>query len=215
MKKANNLFTILFLGVSFILTSCGSGSTTGEGSDKLADNELSGFMLGGIYFINGWGGNEEVTNLVKENAGDDKAEIIKQYRELLIYPFKPEDGDGAKQMLSSAWEINSKEDLEKNIKELQNDPASKHKAWDYARLVNNVCMGYAAGYITKEEGTKYVSETLPLAKAAYKTWDEYYADYNAGRKEWNPEDGDGETFDKLSKEITKGENSIYVILPLN
>lgn len=215
MKTTNNLFTILFLGVSLILTSCGSGSTTGEGSDKLADNELSGFMLGGIYFINGWGGNEEVTNLVKENAGDDKAEIIKQYRELLIYPFKPEDGDGAKQMLSSAWEINNKEDLEKNIKELQNDPASKHKAWDYARLVNNVCMGYAAGYITKEEGTKYVSETLPLAKAAYKTWDEYYADYNAGRKEWNPEDGDGEAFDKLSKEITKGENSIYVILPLN
>jgi hypothetical protein len=214
MKKTNKFVMILCMGASLLTTSCGS-KNSGEGSEKLADAELSGFMLGGIYFINGWGGNEEVTNLVKQNAGEDKEEIIKQYKDLLIYPFKPEDGDGAKQTLSAAWEINSKADLEKTLKELQNDPASKHKAWDYARLVNNVCMGYAAGYLTKEEGASYVSSTLPLAKAAYKNWGDYYTDYNEGRKEWNPEDEDGEAYDKLSKEITKGEYSIYTILPLN
>jgi Protein of unknown function (DUF1266) len=221
MKKVTNLLMMLAVGASLLFTSCGSKKTNegsekvSEGSEKLTDTELSGFMLGGIYFIHGWGGNEEVTNIVKQNAGDDKAKIITEYREFLIYPFKSEAGESAKQTLSAAWEVNSKEDLEKNLKELQNDPASKHKAWDYARLVNNVCLGYAAGYITKLEGSKYISETLPLAKAAYKTWDEYYADYNAGRKEWDAEAEDGKTFEKLSNEITKGEFSIYPILPLN
>lgn len=194
-----------------------SGTEQAESSeaDKLKDDKLSSFMLGGIYFIEGYGGQSAVNGMI---TTDDKQEIVNNYKELLEFPFKPgAESAGARNSLKSMWGVNNKEELIKTLDELKTGNAEKstHKAWDYARLVNNACMGYAAGYLTKEEAEKHITEVLPLAKKAFKTWEEYYTDFNAGRKAWGGDPSGDKTFEDASKAILKGDKSIYQLLPLN
>ena len=214
MKK-----TILFslaIALGFCLASCGGGDKTGTAATSaLKDDKLSGFMLAGVYFIEGYGGQSVVNGMI---TATDKAEIVDSYKQLLVLPFKPEDGTaGPKSTLKNMWEINSKEDLVKNLGELKVGDAKKstHKAWDYARLVNNACMGYAAGYLSAEEAEKYVAEVLPLAKQNFKTWQAYYDDFNAGRKAWGGDPEGDAKFATATADIQKGDKSIYQILPLN
>lgn len=223
MKKSilSALAIVICLGV----ISCNGGKTTSDGAkqesdgvkqdaDKLKDEKLSSFMLGGIYFIQGYGGQTAVNDMIKT---DDPKEIVDNYKELLEFPFKPEDGSAdAKRTLKNWWDINDKAGLEKVLEKLKTgDTKNPHKAWDYARLVNNACMGYAAGYLSKDEVEKFVTSTLPLAQKEFKTWDDYYTDFNAGRKVWAGDPSGDKAFEDLSKEITKGNKSIYQILPLN
>jgi hypothetical protein len=201
-------------------TACGGGGKTGTDSTStvtststIKDDKLSSFMLGGIYFINGYGGQAEVSKMI---TSTDKAEIIDSYKEILEFPFKPEDGAGAKSMLKEAWDISDKASLTKTLEELtKGDAKNPHRAWDYARIVNNACMGYAAGYLTKGEAEKFVAAVLPLARKDFKTWDDYFADWLAGRKVWGGDESHTKEFEDLSKTITKGEHNIYQILPLN
>lgn len=215
--------TILFsaaMAVTIGFAACGGGSkpandSTATSTSKVAlkDDKLSGFMLGGIYFINGYGGQEEVS---KRITGADKQAIIDGYKEILEFPFKPDDAAGAQGMLKDAWGITDKATLLKSLEELTaGDAKNPHRAWDYARLVNNACMGYAAGYIGKPEAEKYISATLPLARKDFKTWDDYFADWLAGRKVWGGDESHTKEFEDLTKTITKGDNNIYQILPLN
>jgi len=224
MKKT--FLSALAVAVCISFASCGgdkatdgskSGTEQAENgdSDKLKDDKLSSFMLGGVYFIEGYGGQTAVNGMI---TTDDKKEIVNNYKELLEFPFKPgSDAPGIKNTLRMMWDINNKEELIKTLGELKtgNVEKSTHKAWDYARLVNNACMGYAAGYLTKEEAEKHITEVLPLAKKAFKTWEEYYADFNAGRKEWGGDPASDKTFEDATKEILKGDKSIYQLLPLN
>jgi hypothetical protein len=76
-------------------------------------------------------------------------------------------------------------------------------------------MVYAAGYLTKGEAEKFVAAVLPLARKDFKTWDDYFADWLAGRKVWGGDESHTKEFEDLSKTITKGEHNIYQILPLN
>ncbi len=188
-------------------------STQSCSEKKIEDDQLKGFMLGGIYFIHGFGGIQNVKNMMSSSGITSKAELAQAYKEVLEYPFKKEQASGCKNTLKSSWDITDKASLLKSINELKTKE-SKHKSWDYARIVNNVCMGYGAGYITKEEGIKIVKEILPIAQKEYATWEKYYTDYNLGRADWDPE-SKNDPFEKLSKEITKGDKSIYNILPLN
>lgn len=225
MKSKYIILLCCSIIVASIISSCKSKEekenqteqTSSENTDAVSANneELKAYMLGGIYTINGYGGLAAVQENVSQNAGDDKEKQLEAYKQLLSFPFE-QGMEGPKEALSNMWSVNSKEDLLKTLEKLQNgDPKSKHKAWDYARLVNNVHLGYAAGYLTKEEGNKWVIETLPKAKAAFKTWDEYFADFAQGRKEWNPEDEEAATFEELSKTLPTAENSIYKTIPLN
>ncbi|TWF35373.1 uncharacterized protein DUF1266 [Chitinophaga polysaccharea] len=222
MKK-----TVLFaatIAAALAFTACGSeGKKTGSDSTtaqsaapvsaSVKDEKLSGFMLGGIYFINGYGGVDAVNKMINST---DKAEIVDSYKQILEFPFKPDDATGAQGMLRNAWNISDKESLVKTLDELtKGDPKNTHRAWDYARLVNNACMGYAAGYITQGEAEKYIAATLPLARKDFKTWDDYFADWLEGRKAWGGDQENNKTYEDLAKTITKGENSIYQIQPLN
>ncbi len=224
MTLAASLFA-----ATLAITSCGDSNNTADAKTatttadkknddkKPQDEELKGFMLGGIYFVDGWGGKSAVDTQV-EAGGTESDDVIKSYRQLFIFPFETSDAAGAKNTLVQWWDVNNKEQLLKTLDELKNHKmqSGTHKAWDYARLVNNVCVGYAAGYLTKEEGKKWVDETLVLAKADYKNWDSYYTDFAAGRKAWNStENADAKRFATLSAEITKGDNNIYQLLPLN
>jgi Protein of unknown function (DUF1266) len=146
----------------------------------------------------------------------DKTEIVNGYKGLFEFPFKPTEAEGSKEILASAWDIKNKEDLIKTIDKLKKDTEAKHLAWNYARLVNNACIGYSAGYLTQDEAKKHIAETLPLAQIMFKNWDDYHADYIAGRIAWDAEENDDKrVFTELSKTITQGDKNIYKMIPLN
>lgn len=211
-KRVLKIVTVLAFGI-VLLSSCKGTlekeTTTGddtEQTEKKSNDELKGYMLAGIYTINGYGGIEAV----EENVGN--SDENEAYAQMLGFPFE-KGTEGVKETLSNMWDINCKEDLTKKLGELLNDEKSKYKAWDYARLVNNVNMGYAAEYLTKEEGNQWINKTLPKAKTAFKTWEDYHKNFMEGRKSWSPDDEDTATFEELAKEITK--LSVYKNNPLN
>jgi len=208
----------VILAVTVLFQSCNDGAKGKEQNESVVTpeaQELKEFMLGGMYFINGYGGVAAVEGQIPTT--DDAEEMISSYREILIFPFTPDQGSGVKSMFSNMWDINNKSDLEKSMTKLLTvkDTENPHKAWDYARITNNACMGYAAGYLTKDEAKKYISDAFALAQKEFKTWDEYLADFNKGRIIWNPESDDKEDFDKITAELTKNPKGIYSILPLN
>ncbi len=206
MKK---LKTISLIAISFILL-----FTTQSCGKPADDPQLKSFMLGGIYFINGYGGTKEVKKMINDAGYRTESEWASGYKQLLEFPFEKVDGRGISEVLKKSWNITDKESLLSSIDELKTQD-TKYKAWDFSRIANNLCMGYAAGYVTKEEVYPILSETLKLAQEKYKTWEEYFTDFDLGRKEWNPDDPEKEVYEKLAKKITKGNGSIYVLQPLH
>lgn len=202
------IIAVLTFGI-VLLNACNNTTTKEKGAVASAgqsNEELKGYMLAGIYTINGYGG----IAAVEENVGDN--DETESYTQLLAFPFE-KGAEGVKETLSSMWDINSKEDLTKKLGELLNNEKSNYKAWDYARLVNNVNMGYAAGYLTKEEGKEWIKKALPKAQTAFKTWEEYHKNFMDGRKNWSPDDEENANFEELSKNISN--MSVYKNNPLN
>lgn len=220
----STLFKSGFLaGVLLVtVTSCGSGTATDNGDNAIKtetpkETELKGFMVGGPYFMYGFGGVSAVESMTEKN-GTEKEDLVTSYRDLFILPFKrDEQAADVKATLKEWWDIDSKQKLMTCIEDLktQQDSANPHKAWDFARIVNNACMGYAAGWLTEEETKKYVAETYDLTQKKFKTWAEFLDDYNAGRKTWNPESEDAAQFDKVTADMLKNPNGIYQLLPLH
>jgi hypothetical protein len=212
MKKT--IFTIT-TAITLFLMSCGGGKT--ETKESSAANskeaiELKGFMLGGMYFFNGFGGVGAVESSIANS--DSPEDMIKGYSETFIFAFQKEQGSDIKSMFSSMWDINNKADLEKTIKDLMTRK-NNFKAWDYARIVNNASMGYAADYLSKEEVKKYVAETLVLAQKDFKDWDSYIKNFNEGRLDWNKNDPEKASYDKVCAEMAKNPKGLYQYLKLN
>ena len=211
-KLIKTLKASVLLAVSvFLLASCGGGETKEE---SLKDDQLSAFMLGGMYFYNGFGGIDAVETMISSAGYSSDKQIISGYKELFEFPFTTEQKSSIKSMFSSMWDINSKDDLLATLKDFKRKE-SKYKAWDYARIINNSCMGYAADYLSKAEVLDIIKEVLPLAKSKYKDWKAYFNDFDLGRKEWNSEDPQAESFETITKNVAKNPKSIYNLLPLN
>lgn len=211
---------LLMMMIAIALISCGdtktqSAAPTEDVTKSKEAIELKSFMLGGMYFYNGFGGVSTVESQISER--ENKTKMIEEYREIFILPFTSDQADGIKNVFSKMWDINSKSDLEATLKKLLNGESKKpsYKAWDYARLVNNACMGYAAGYLTEQEAKHYAAEALVAAQKNFKTWDDYLKDYNEGRNAWDPEAEDKEEFDKVTSEMLTTKDGIYSFLPLN
>lgn len=210
MKTLKKMKIVLITLLSIImLQSCNSKTET-----KIEDEQLSSFMLGGIYFLNGYGGSDDVAKMMTDAGYTTDEELVGGYKEILEFPFETSQASEIKSMLKSMWDISNKEDLLKSIEKLKTREHA-YKAWDYARIVNNANMGFASGFLTKEEVIKICADVLPLARNKFKTWDDYFTDFNKGRIDWNKEDAESEGFEKLSKTITTYDRSIYKILPLN
>lgn len=221
MKK-KTLVMAGILTASIALFSCGgnggennNGATQTAQTSSPAAQELKEFMLGGMYFVNGYGGVSKVESMIP--ASDDTKETIDAYRQIFIFPFGTDQASGVKTMFANMWEVNNKADLDKVMTKLitVKDSDNPHKAWDYARVANNACMGFAAGYLTKEEAKKYIGEAFALTQKEFKTWDEYLTDFNAGRIKWDPKANDKAAFDAVTSELTKNPKGIYQLLPLN
>ncbi|GAA3509532.1 hypothetical protein GCM10022393_22600 [Aquimarina addita] len=206
LKRTTQILAVILI-VS-ITQSCGSSK------EQIADEQLSSFMLGGIYFFNGYGGVDEVKKMMSDAGYTSDEELVSGYKEILEFPFETSQKSGIKNMFRTMWDVTDKASLLSTIEDLKTRDY-KYKSWDYARIVNNACMGYAAEYLSKEEVIEIIKEVLPLAREKYENWDVYYTDFNLGRVEWNSEDPDGAAFKTLSENITKGEKSIYNILPLH
>lgn len=210
------------LTLSIVLYSCGGGGSKNNNDTTIKAEtitpeaqELKEFMLGGMYFVNGYGGISTVESMIP--ASDDTKEMVDAYRQIFLFPFQPEQGSDIKKMFSNMWDVNNKADLNKVMIKLitTKDASNPHKAWDYARVANNACMGYAAGYLSKEEAKKYIKEAFAKAQKEFKTWREYLTDYNAGRVTWDPKSDDKKAFDEVTAGLTKNPKGIYQLLPLN
>lgn len=218
MKKLSIISFAFAIAVgSTTLTSCGGKNDSQKAETKIQDDQLKAFMLGGIYFENGYGGKSKTEEYVAQYGTDDET-LLKTYNEVFVFPFKPEEASQIKPVLNDMWGIKDKASFLEMADELKKHTlkSSFTKSWDYARLVNVTALSYAVGYINKEEATKIVKEILPMAKAEYKTWDAYFADFAKGRNMWDKEETqDKKDFNALANTITKGEHNIYQMLPLN
>ena len=209
MKLLKSTSQILItICVLVLVQSCGSSSK------KIEDEQLSSFMLGGIYFINGYGGISNVEGMMNDAGYTSNAQLVSGYKEILEFPFESSQASGVKSMFRNLWDITDKASLLETLEDLKIRDG-KHKSWDYARIVNNACMGFAVGWLTKEEVITITKNLLPLARKNYKNWDEYFSDFDKGRVAWNTNDPQAASFKALAENITKGEKSIYNILPLN
>lgn len=278
LKAATLLSAFLLTGIcsTTFLTSCnssGSGTTASKENNKkvIKDEKLYPFLLGGVYFFHGYNGANAIMTQMKseltEKPGSDAftKELQKTYDELFIYPFKPEDGAGAKSTLAEWWDIKSKDDFLKTQQELLAEGHQKKyeayrkaldenggaqadvnkidikkykfnidakeqltyiknnyakfskagiKAWDFARYVNNTCMGYAAGYVSKEEGYELLNKLAPMAKQQYDNWATYFNDWNLGRGFWGGDNSESFDADVKAIQDTTNQYNIYNYMPI-
>lgn len=137
--------------------------------------------------------------------------------EFIIYKKMIDENGGANADMRKAA-INKDEEVTKKLDFIQKNYAAISKtgikAWDYARYVNNVCLGYSAGYIDKKEGEKLIADILVDARALYTNWQAYYDDYNMGLKYGGDEKENEKRFAITSKEMMTGDYSIYNYLSL-
>lgn len=215
MKK----LVVSILASSLMLASCGSGSesendTNRELTSSNEAQELKGFMLGGMYFFQGFGGVATVESQLSNS--DDATQMISDYSQYFVFPFESSQASDIKSMFSEMWDIHSEADLTKSIEKLMTvkDPKNPHKAWDYARIVNNVCLGVPVGYITKDKAKTIVAETLKLAEKDFENWEVFLKDFNEGRNTWDPAAPDKADFDKITEQMLKNPKGLYKLIEL-
>ncbi len=149
-----------------------SGTTSAGGAATINDAKLAPFMYGGVYFFHGYGGGRQtLDNLVKgqmsSTPGDDGFldELHTVYTNYFYYPFKPEDGAGARSTLSEAWEITDKASFQKGQADLL---ASGHQA-EYDRLS---AAGAAATGADEQERLAFINAHRAEApEGGIKAWD--------------------------------------------
>lgn len=89
------------------------------------------------------------------------------------------------------------------------------KAWDYARYVNNICIAYQAGYLSRDEATVWLRKATLAAQQSYSDWRSYYNDFLLGREFWGGGETDTPQFAKEVNDMMEGEYSIYNYMPVH
>lgn len=138
---------VLGITAAAAFSSCGSSSTgdaaktadtpgtaanaAAAKSETVQDEKIYPFMLGGIYFFNGYGGPDRVFNqMIKPEVHKQPGEagfvpeLETAYVKYFVFPFKKEDDPGgaeARATLKEWWDIKNKEELEKSLNWLLNE----------------------------------------------------------------------------------------------
>lgn len=108
-----------------------------------------------------------------------------------------------------------KKDVKFVIKNFDKISDTGIKAWDYARYGNNVNMAQGAGLLTDDECDELMQELLATARANYKDWKTYFADFDMGRHFWGGGDGDAKMFSRNAELLGSGNSYlIYNYIPL-
>lgn len=187
------------------MTSCSSSTPDGEHkaadtaavanskSETVQDEKIYPFMLGGIYFFNGYGGPDRVFNqMIKpevHKAPGEKGfvtELETAYVKYFVFPFKKEDDPGGKEArttLKEWWDIKNKEELEKSLNWLLNEGHQEVYAAYRKALEEN---GGAAADISKIDLKKYSLDNDDDAKLKLQLVKDNYSAYSrAGIKSWD------------------------------
>lgn len=88
------------------------------------------------------------------------------------------------------------------------------KSWDYARYVNNICMGYSAGYLSESEGNELLQKVVVAAQKDYENWKAYFTDFKLGRSFWNGDDSDSEFIEDVEDISNNNAYNIYKYMHL-
>jgi hypothetical protein len=168
-------------------------STPASSETTITDVKLYPFMLGSVYFFHGYGGaNEFMEKMVegqmssKPGDKDFTTDLHRIYTEYFYYPFKTEDGAGARQMLSSAWDMGDKAAYQKGMEELINsghqavyqrlsaDGAKPQEGEDKERLdfITTHKSEFPKGGIKAWDIARYVNNTAMGYSAGYITKEE-------------------------------------------
>ncbi|MBK7883735.1 MAG: DUF1266 domain-containing protein [Chitinophagaceae bacterium] len=102
-----------------------SSETSAPESDRINNDNLTGFMLGGVYFINGFGGVYNTYSNAVDYYDATVAEMEKGFSEKIIYPYTTSQGPQIKSVLESDWKINNKEEFLKTQEWLINEGHQK------------------------------------------------------------------------------------------
>jgi len=185
---------VLALGAcTMMLASCGGNTGNKEKkADIIEDAKLYPFMLGGIYFFHGYDGSTSFLNTMAKGQMDSKPgsagfinELHKIYTEYFYFPFKPEEGAGARKTLSDYWEMTDKASFQKEMEILiteghQNsyqklaNGGKTADAEDKDRLafINAHKNEFSKGGIKAWDIARYVNNTAMGVAAGYVTQDE-------------------------------------------
>lgn len=204
----SNVVILLILGlITCNLQSCGE-------KVEHSDDTLKGFMLAGPYVVNSYGGINEMKKYMGLKGNPSKEKIISLYKKNWVFFFDTSYKDQCSSTLKDYWDITDKASLVKTLDALKNTPGD-FKAWDYARLSNNAALGYASGYLTKEEVNTYLAATLKLAQEQFPDWKAYFNNYNKGRRDWNPNAPDAAQYTRIVSLMQMEYTSIYKLIPLH
>ena len=249
-------FIIMILGTALFAYYSSKNGSRKEANDRIKDEKLYSFMLGGVYFLHSYGGvkdvNDVLISLVHSKPGnkDFIKELHSVYTEYFIFPFKKEQAVDARQTLAEYWNMTDAASYKSGMERLLDHGHQEHlrqtidkisagqaagegekeafefvrahvsefpkagiKSWDIARYVNNVAVGYAAGYIDKAEGEAMLEKVPAIARRAYSDWDEYWKGFSLGRKYWGGDRENDPAFDNIIKEMQQCDYSIYKYMP--
>lgn len=187
-----------------LFSSCGSAPTGDTSktadtarpaakSETVQDEKIYPFMLGGIYFFNGYGGADRVFNQmikpeVHKQPGEQGfvTELESAYVKYFVFPFKKEDDPGgaeARATLKEWWDIKNKEELEKSLNWLLNEGHQQVYAAYHTALEEN---GGAQADLAKIDLKKYGLDKDKETTARLQVIrDNYTAFSKAGIKAWD------------------------------
>jgi hypothetical protein len=121
------LFSLCTVVVTVVLLSgCGSGNShdqANSGGDKssvqIKDDTLKGFMLAGVYFVQGYGGADKFENKLKSIINQDKSSspfltlLDSAYHKTMVFPFGRSAAEkvDSRNTLSNWFQIGSQHDF--------------------------------------------------------------------------------------------------------
>ena len=205
MKLVKKIALVILCIVS--LESCGQ-------QEEYTTETLKGFMLGGPYISNSYGGLHKMNRQMGLANNSSKDDILKAYKKYWPFYFTTYDKEPCKGALNNFWEISDRDTILESLTILKEE-SSEFKAWDYTRAVDVATMGYCAGYLSKEEVNAYLAEVLTIVQKKYTTWKVYFDEYNKGRLDWNPDSPDAQEFGNMVLGLQNDATSIYKVIPLS
>lgn len=178
------------------MSSCGGNEKGKKGSHQQAGNEqqvkddtLKGFLLAGVYFVQGYGGATPFFDKVKTTIGNDPSKapfltlLDSAYKKLVIYPYKPSASEkvDSRNTLSEWFQINNQNDFFLFLNNLKDSGFQSHYQLIKKALDDN---GAANADITKIDLNKY---KLPKGSEVLLQFvkDNYSKFSPAGIKAWN------------------------------
>ncbi|HEY0298555.1 MAG TPA: DUF1266 domain-containing protein [Arachidicoccus sp.] len=165
MMSKRTLLSILSISVFLGYTSCKNNTSqktniANTQTLTLNDDTLKGFLLAGVYFVQGYGGADNFYNKIKTEVGQDTAQkdfltlLDSAYHKYFIYPFPRSAAEkvDARNTLSTWFQVNDQNDFYLFLTDLKDSGFQAHYLLCKQALDEN---GGANANIAKIDFSKY------------------------------------------------------------